>query len=429
MINYNLASREDLIKEREELQKRYDEYKSQGLSLNMARGKPSPKQLDLSKDLYKNIDSFIAEDGTDARNYGVLQGIPEMRKLFADILDTVPEKIFVGGSSSLTMMHDTMARAMIFGEIESEKPWAQVEDRKWLCPAPGYDRHFKIAEMFGFKLIPISMDAWGPNISEIEEYVKNPTVLGMWCVPCYSNPDGYVYSETICEQLASMKTAAPDFRIYWDNAYMKHHLYEEKIQTIPDMLALCEKTGNPNRVYEFTSFSKITLAGSSVACMATNKDNMDFAISHINKQCIDCNKVNQLAHAKYFKDESEVEAHMRKQADILRPKFQKCIEIFNEEFSGNGDICYWTDPNGGYFISLYAYPHTAKNIWNMCKDAGVTLTDAGAAYPYGNDPMDAHLRIAPSYPSLADIEKAIRILCVCVKITAIDEILNDKLRW
>lgn len=426
--NYNLMSKEQLALEREELIKRYEEYKSQGLLLNMARGKPSPVQLDLSKDIYKNIDSFIASDGTDSRNYGCLQGIPEMRKLFADILDTVPEKIFVGGSSSLTMMHDTMARAMIFGEVDSPKPWSQVEGKKWLCPAPGYDRHFKIAEMFGFELIPIELDPWGPNMTQIEEYVKDPTVLGMWCVPCYSNPDGYVYSEAICRQLASMETAAPDFRIYWDNAYMKHHLYEDEIQTIPDILALCEEAGNPNRVYEFTSFSKITLAGSSVACIATNKENMDFAISHINKQCIDCNKVNQLAHTKFFKDESEVEAHMKKHADILRPKFQKCIEIFNEEFSGNGDISYWTDPNGGYFISFYTYAYTAKKVWQMCKDAGVTLTDAGAAFPYGKDPLDNHLRIAPSYPNLEDIEKAIRILCICTKITAIDAMIANELR-
>ena len=424
--HYVIAKQEDLLKEREELVKKYEEYKSQGLSLNMARGKPSPVQLDLSKDIYKNIDSFIAEDGTDTRNYGCLQGIPEMRKLFADILDTVPEKIFVGGSSSLTMMHDTMARAMIFGEVDSPKPWSQIEGRKWLCPAPGYDRHFKIAEMFGFELIPIEMDAWGPNLTQIEEYVKDPTVLGMWCVPCYSNPDGYVYSDFTCEHLASMKTAAPDFRIYWDNAYMKHHLYESEILTVPDILEYAEKYGNPNRFYEFTSFSKITLAGSSVACMATNKENMDFAISHINKQCIDCNKVNQIAHAKFFKNENEVEAHMRKHADILRPKFQKCIEIFEDEFKNNDGICYWTYPKGGYFISFYTCPYKAKEVWQMCKDAGVTLTDAGAAFPYGKDPLDNHLRIAPSYPSLEDIEKAMRILCVCVKITAIDRVIESR---
>lgn len=424
MINYNLASKEVLEKERKELIERYEDYKSQNLELNMARGKPCLAQLDLSKDIYKNINNFMTTDGSDARNYGNLHGIKEMRQLFADILDTTEDKIFVGGSSSLTLMYDTLARAMIFGEVERKIPWSTIEGRKWLCPSPGYDRHFRIAETFGFELIEIPMTPDGPNMEEVKKYITDDKVLGMWCVPCYSNPDGYVYSEAVCEQLASMNTAAPDFRIYWDNAYMKHHLYEDKKKTIPDILALSEKLSNPNRFYEFTSFSKITLAGSSVACMATNKDNMEWAIAHIGSQCIDCNKVNQLAHTKFFANEDEVEAHMRKHAAILRPKFEKCLEVYNEEFYDNGSICAWTNPVGGYFISFFTYPHTAKEVWQMCKDAGVTLTEAGASYPYGKNRLDNHIRIAPSYPNVEDIEKAMRIFSVCVKIKAIDKILE-----
>lgn len=422
-MNYSEMTREQLQNERNSLIEKFNEFKSLNLNLDMTRGKPSIAQLDLSKDIFNGLDSFKAEDGSDVRNYGNLQGLPELRRVFADILDTVPEKIFVGGSSSLTMMHDTMARAMIFGEVDSSKPWSQVEGRKWLCPAPGYDRHFRIAEMFGFELIPIEMDPWGPNLTQIEEYVKDPTVLGMWCVPCYSNPDGYVYSEYVCDQLASMKTAAPDFRIYWDNAYMKHHLYEEKY-TIPEILALAEKYGNPNRFYEFTSFSKITLAGSSVACMATNKDNMDWAIKHIGAQCIDCNKVNQFIHAKFLPNEDVVEEHMKKHAAILRPKFETCLDILSKELTSYG-ICHWTNPKGGYFISFYAYPGTAKKIVELCNELGVKFTPAGATYPYGKDPGDSNIRLAPSLPPIEDIEKAMQVFTLCVKLATIDKIIEE----
>lgn len=427
-MNYEKMSEEKLIVELNKLNEAYEKYKKMNLQLNVTRGKPSPEQLSLSKNLYKHVKYGKTADNTDVRNYGNLQGLLEMRKLFADILDTKDENIFIGGSSSLTMMYDTLAKAMIFGEKNSKKPWSQINGRKWICPVPGYDRHFSITDQFGFEMIAIPMLKDGPVMDLVEELVKDEKVLGMWCVPCYSNPDGIVYSKKVCERLAKMTTAAPDFRIYWDNAYIKHHLYiNNKTCTIQNILYLAEKFGNPDRFYEFTSFSKITFAGSSVACMATNKDNMEWSIKHIKYQCIDCNKMNQYAHVTFFENEENVEEHMKKHADILRPKFELCLNTLQAEL-GSCKSCRWTKPYGGYFISFYTMHNTATDIWQKCKDIGVEFTKAGSCYPNGFNPADNHIRLAPSYASIKELEIAMKVLAICTKIVTINAILNSKVK-
>jgi DNA-binding transcriptional MocR family regulator len=297
---------------------------------------------------------------------------------------------------------------------------------KFLCPVPGYDRHFTITEFFGIEMINVPMDENGPDMDVVEELVKDENVKGIWCVPCYSNPDGVVYSAEVCERLAKMETAAPDFRIFWDNAYVCHHLYEDRNTwgKLPDMLSLCESYGHANRVYEFASSSKITFAGGGISCFAANKDNMTWAKKYLNAQAICTNKVNQLAHARFLPDAEAVYAHMMKHAAILRPKFEACKNVLEEEL-GFDDLWHWTNPKGGYFVSFYAMPGTATKVVSMCKEAGVALTPAGASYPYGKDPSDSNIRLAPSFPGIEDIEKAVRILTICAKITAVDKLLED----
>ena len=415
MKGYREMTKEELIKAREELNERYEKYKALNLTLDMTRGKPSPVQLDLSNDIYDTLkDGYKTVDGQDTRNYGIAPGIDDIRAIFADLLGTEKDNIFMGNSSSLNQMYDALMRSMVFGEVDSPKPWSQVEGRKWLCPAPGYDRHFRVTETLGFELIAVPMTENGPDMDVVEELVKDENVKGIWCVPCYSNPDGVVYSEETCNRLAQMKTAAPDFRIFWDNAYVVHHLYEDRSTwgQLPDMLSLCEKYGNANRVYEFASSSKITF-------------DMTWAKKFLNAQAICTNKVNQLAHTRFLPDKEAVFAHMMKHAAILRPKFEKCIEVLKEELGTAKDLWTWTEPKGGYFVSFYAYPGTATKIVSMCKEAGVALTPAGASYPYGKDPKDSNIRLAPSFPGIEDIEKAVRILTICAKITAIDKLLEE----
>lgn len=428
MKGYREMTKEELVKAREELNARYEEYKALNLTLDMTRGKPSPVQLDLSNDIYDTLkDGFKTAKNEDTRNYGIAPGIEEIRAIFGDLLGTDKDNIFMGNSSSLNQMYDALMRSMVFGEVDSPKPWSQVEGRKWLCPAPGYDRHFRVTETMGFELIAVPMTENGPDMDVVEELVKDENVKGIWCVPCYSNPDGVVYSEETCNRLAQMKTAAPDFRIFWDNAYVVHHLYEDRSTwgQLPDMLSLCEKYGNANRVYEFASSSKITFAGGGISCFAANKDNMTWAKKFLNAQAICTNKVNQLAHVRFLPDKEAVFAHMMKHAAILRPKFEKCIEVLTEELGSAKDLWTWTEPKGGYFVSFYAYPGTATKIVSMCKEAGVALTPAGASYPYGKDPKDSNIRLAPSFPGIEDIEKAVRILTICAKITAIDKLLEE----
>lgn len=428
MKAYKDMSKDELKVLKADLEKQYDECKSLNLNLNMMRGNPAPQQLDLTNDLFEGLEAktgFKSKEGFDCRNYGAPTGLIEIKELFAQILDTKAENIFVGNASSLNLMFDTLMRACAFGEIDSEKPWFQIEGRKWLCPTPGYDRHFKVTEKLGFELIAVPMTENGPDMDIVEELVKDPKVLGMWSIPVYSNPDGIVYSVETCERLAKMKTGAKDFRIFWDNAYVVHHLYSDKsVQgSVPDMLGLCEKFGNANRVYEFASTSKISFAGAGLACMAANKDNLAEAVKTIGIQTICSNKINQLAHSVMFPDLESIKERMMKHADILRPKFEKTISVLHKELDGT-DICHWHEPKGGFFVSVFVLPGTAKATVNMCKELGVALTPAGATYPYGKDPQDSNIRFAPSFPSLEDIEKAVQVFTLCAKLCAVNKFLE-----
>ena len=429
MKSYREMNAEELKAERASLAKKYEEYKSLGLSLDMTRGKPGPDQLDLSNEMYKDlcVDGFKTRDNIDTRNYSVPAGIVEMREVFAQILDTSADNIFLGNSSSLNQMFDSLMRAMVFGEHDSDKPWGQIEGKKWLCPVPGYDRHFRVTQTLGFELVNVPMTENGPDMDVVEELVKDEKVLGIWCNPVYSNPDGIVYSEETCRRLASMKTAAKDFRIYWDNAYVIHHLADDEAEQgrVPDILGLCAEYGNPSRVYEFASTSKVTFAGAGISCFAANKENMDYAKKIMAVQTICNNKVNQLAHARMLPDLDAVKAHMRKHAALLRPKFAKTLEVLDTELKPAG-IANWHEPKGGYFVSLFVYPGTADKVVAMCKDAGVAFTPAGATFPYGKDPDNSNIRIAPSFPSVDDINTAVNVLCVCAKITAIDSLLEEQ---
>lgn len=428
MKAYREMTKEELVSERNALVERYEKCKALGLKLDMTRGKPSPNQLDLSNDIYECLDDgFKTLDGQDTRNYGIASGIEEIRALFAEILGTDKDNIFMGNSSSLNQMFDALMRSMVFGEVDSPKPWSQVEGRKWLCPAPGYDRHFRVTETLGFELIPVPMTENGPDMDMVEELVKDEKVKGIWCVPCYSNPDGYVYSEETCRRLAEMETAAVDFRIFWDNAYVVHHLAEDRNEwgMVPDILSLCEKAGHANRAYEFASSSKITFAGGGISCFAANKASMAYAKKIMDAQTICTNKVNQLAHARYLPNKEAVLEHMMKHAALLRPKFKACLSVLNEELGFDKSLWNWTEPKGGYFVSFYAFPGTAKKIVAMCKDAGVALTPAGASYPYGIDPKDSNIRLSPSFPVVDDIEKAVKILTICARITAAEKLLEE----
>lgn len=427
MKPYSSMNREELLAQRALLAAKIEEYRKMGLNLDMTRGKPSPEQLDLSNQLFDGLSDkgFKTQNGTDTRNYNCPAGIEEMREVFAQILKTSADNIFLGNSSSLNQMFDSLMRATVFGEHDSDKPWGQIEGRKWLCPAPGYDRHFRVTETLGFELVTVPMTKDGPDMDVVEELVKDEKVLGMWVNPVYSNPDGFVCSEETCRRLASMKTAAKDFRIYWDNAYVVHHLFDDESSqgSVPDMLALCKEAGNPSRVYEFASTSKITFAGAGISCLATNKENMDHARKYMAVQTICNNKVNQLAHARMLPDLASVKAHMSKHAALLRPKFEMALKVLDEQLKDAG-VASWNEPRGGYFISLFVMKGTADKVVAMCKELGVALTPAGATYPYGKDPDNSNIRIAPSFPSVSDIEQAVNVLAVCAKITAIDKILE-----
>ncbi|MBR2294544.1 MAG: aminotransferase [Clostridiales bacterium] len=428
MKSFKEMSAEELMAEKEALLKRVEEFRAADLSLDMTRGKPSPEQLAMSNGLFEGLkdSSFKSVSGADVRNYGVPNGIVEARELFASVLETDKDNIYIGNGSSLNLMFDALMRAYVFGEHDSEKPWGQIENKKWLCPVPGYDRHFKVTETLGFELIAVPLKEDGPDMDIVEELVKDEKVLGMWSVPCYTNPDGYVYSEEVCRRLASMKTGAKDFRIFWDNAYVVHHLYNEpeKQGRIPDILGLCEEAGNPSRVYEFASTSKITFAGAGLACIASNRENMAHAMKYLSVQTIGANKINQYAHVLFMPDLDAMKAHMRKHAEFLRPKFELTLDIMDKELSGT-DTVRWHKPLGGYFISAYVYPGTAKAVVGLCKELGVAFTPAGATYPYGVDPEDSNIRIAPSFPSLEDIKKAIEVFCVCAKLKAAEKILEE----
>ena len=394
----------------------------------MSRGKPCKEQLDISMDLLSvlNKDSnLICEDGMDCRNYGQIDGIIEAKKFLATFMENKLENIIVYGNSSLQIMYLMVMQGFVFGVMENT-PWRNLPKVKFLCPVPGYDRHFAITEEFGIEMINIPMSPTGPDMDMVENLVKDDdSIKGIWCIPKYSNPDGYTYSDDTVRRFARLTPKAKDFRIYWDNAYTVHHLYEEKEKRdyIIEILEECEKAGNPDMVYKFASTSKITFPGSGIAALATSVNNVQDVIKHMKYQTISYDKVNELRHVRFFENHSSVENQMRLHANILRPKFETVDKILNDEL-GDKNISHWTKPNGGYFVSFYSMKGLAKKIVGMCKELGVTLTDAGAAYPYHKDPDDSNIRIAPSFPSLSDLKKAMEVFTLVVKICSLEKLIE-----
>ena len=420
-MTYAQMSAQQRKEEYARLQEEFAAYKAKGLQLNMARGKPGKEQLDLVSDIMdvmKTPEEFVS-DGIDVRNYGELSGLPAARRLFADILGCRPEQVYAGGNSSLQLMYDTIAKAYTHGMLHSPRPWCKEEKVKWLCPAPGYDRHFRVTETFGFELITIDMTDTGPDMDAVEAAVQDPAVKGIWCVPKYSNPDGIVYSEETIQRLASMKTAAPDFLLMWDNAYCIHE-FEGEYRDFPDMLSICEAVGNPDRVFEFASTSKITFPGAGIACFAASEANMAYMEKLLTPQVISFDKVNQQRHVLYLKDKATTLELMQRHAQILGPKFRMVLDTLEKEIAPL-EIADWQRPSGGYFVSLNAMPGTAKRTLALCKEAGVTMTGAGATFPYGKDPRDSNIRIAPSLPPVAELEQAMAVFCICLKLAALEE--------
>ena len=426
MKRYQELSQAELEALKSDLEKQFEDVKGKGLKLDMSRGKPSPAQLDTVMPILSVINetSVVAsENGTDCRNYGVLDGIPETKKFMADLIGTKPENVIVCGNASLTIMYDAVARAMIHGVL-GNTPWCKQETLKFLCPVPGYDRHFKITESFGIEMISVPMTENGPDMDMVEEYVQNDTsVKGIWCVPKYSNPQGYSYSDETVRRFAALKPAAPDFRIFWDNAYCVHDLYDDRKDTILDIISECEKAGNPNMVFEFCSTSKVSFAGAGISAVASSKENLDWMKKTMTVQSIGYDKMNQLRHVLYYKDMDGVEKQMKKHADIMRPKFQAVVSELQQQLEGTG-IGTWTNPNGGYFISFQTMPGCAKDVVAKCKEAGMVLTGAGATYPYGIDPEDSNIRIAPSYPSLEEMKEAAKLFALCVKLVSVTKLLE-----
>lgn len=422
-MHYQKLDQEALRREYARVKEDYDALNRRGLALNLARGKPSPAQLDLSNPMMHGLDNgdYIS-DGIDVRNYGELAGIPACRRMFADILGTQPSEVMVGGSASLNLMYDLIAKAYTHGLLHSPRPWSQEPVVKFLCPYPGYDRHFNLSLSFGMELIPIPLSEDGPDMDLVEQYAADPTVKGMWCVPKYSNPDGYIYSETVIRRIATLSPAAPDFTLMWDNAYCLH-TFDGDDPAFPDMLTVCREAGNPDLVYEFASTSKITFAGGGVSCMATSEANLAYVLKLLNFETISYNKVDQLLHVRFLKDKAGTQAHMKKHAAILKPKFEAVLEALDTEISPCG-IAEWNKPKGGYFVSLNAMPGTAKRTLALCKAAGVVMTGAGATYPGGKDPVDSNIRIAPSYPSLDELKTAMQVFCASLKLAALEKLIG-----
>ena len=397
-----------------------DQWKARGLSLNMARGKPSLEQLELSRGLFTALDfDDCMDDGVDARNYGELAGMPSARKYWAELLDIHPDQCFVGGSSSLNMMYDFIAKAWSNGLLHSEKPWSQQPGIKFLCPVPGYDRHFRITQSFGIELIPVKTTQAGPDMDQVERLAADPLVKGIWCVPKYSNPDGNIYSNETIRRFAALKPAAPDFVVVWDNAYCVHEIRGDFVP-FPDILAMCAQEGSPDLVVEFASSSKITFPGAGMSVMAASAANIEYLCQLASAQMISGDKVNQLRQVKFLKDKAHTLNLMKKHGELLRVRFDAFLKELDEEIKPL-DIARWTNPQGGYFISLYTRPGCARRTVELCREAGLVMTDAGAAYPYGNDPEDSHIRIAPSFPPLEDVELAAKLFCVCLKLAALEK--------
>lgn len=428
MSAYETMSSEELQALNEELKKEYAEYKSRDLALNMARGKPASAQLDLSMsmlDVLSSSSNYKAEDGTDCRNYGVLDGLPEAKKLMATMLDDEPENVIAFGNASLNIMYDTVARCLDYGCLGST-PWAHLNEVKWLCPVPGYDRHFGVTEAFGITMLNVPMGADGPDMDIVEALVKSDSsIKGMWCVPKYSNPAGTTYSDDVVTRLAAMQCAADDFRIFWDNAYCVHHLYEDVSQQdqVLDISVACRAAGNPHRAFKFASTSKVTFPGAGISAFAASLETIAETKKLISKQTIGHDKLNQLRHVRFLKDAKGIADHMTKHAAILRPKFELVCKKLDEGLDGT-NCGTWNNPRGGYFVSFNAPEGTAKRIVELAKNAGVVMTGAGATYPYGNDPHDSNIRIAPTLPPLPELEEAMDVFVCCVKIAAIEKLLN-----
>lgn len=428
MKRYQELSREELLILQEELQKAYDREKARGLKLDMSRGKPSVAQLDMGMDIFDILNSrsdMRSEDGIDVRNYGVLDGLNEAKHMMADIMGVSAEHVIVYGNASLNVMYDAVSSAMTHG-VMGHTPWCKLERVKFLCPAPGYDRHFSITQHFGIEMITVPMTPQGPDMDMVEKLVaEDESIKGIWCVPKYSNPQGYSYSDETVRRFAGLKPAAEDFRIFWDNAYAVHHLYEEEERQdkILEILSECEKAGNPDMVYEFASTSKISFSGAGVAAIASSEKNLECIRKTLTIQTIGHDKINQLRHVRYFKNFEGIRAHMRKHAALMRPKFEAVENVLERELAGLG-IGTWTKPNGGYFISFDAMEGCAKAIVAKCKEAGVVLTGAGATFPYGIDPRDSNIRIAPSFPTPEEMRMATDLFVLCVKLVSVEKLLE-----
>jgi DNA-binding transcriptional MocR family regulator len=423
-MEYCRLTTEELETEYRAVCAQYETLQQKGLKLDMSRGKPGKAQLDLVSDLL-TLPGSAAEcimDGVDARNYGELAGLPSARKLFAELLGVRPEEVFVGGNASLNLMYDVISKAYTHGLLHSPRPWSKEQTVKFLCPAPGYDRHFKISESFGMELLTVPMTDEGPDMALVESLVRDPAVKGMWCVPKYSNPDGILYSDAVTDRIARLRPAAPDFALMWDNAYCVHE-FDSPFVPFRDILTLCRESGNPDMVYAFASTSKITFPGAGIACMAMSEANLAYFKKLLSIQIISYDKVNQLRHVLYLKDRAHTLALMRRHAEILAPKFHAVLDALDREIAPLG-IAHWKHPTGGYFISLYAMPGTAKRTLSLCSAAGVVMTGAGATYPYGIDPEDSNIRIAPSLPPVAELEAAIAVLCVCLRRAALEKLLG-----
>ena len=418
-MQYQNMTKAALAAEKNICEAAYRELAARGLSLDLSRGKPAADQLDLSVEMLSCGD--VRMDKTDCRNYGILEGLPEMRALFSELTGIPAENIIVGGNSSLNLMYDSVARAMLYGTCDSARPWVREERIVFLCPAPGYDRHFRICESLGIEMIPVKMTESGPDMEEVERLVADPAVRGMWCVPKYSNPTGITYSDEVVRRLASMKTAAPDFRIFWDNAYVIHDLYDET-DPLADLFALAKEYGNENRVLYFTSTSKVTFPGAGVAMMAASSENLGQILPILGAQTIGHDKMNQLRHVKFLGNKENTAALMRRHADCIRPKFEAMLEVLEKELGGLG-IAAWTKPHGGYFISLDVLPGCARRVYALAKEAGVTLTGVGATFPYGKDPDDTNLRLAPTFAKIEDVYTATRVLCAAVRLAAVEKLL------
>ena len=422
-MEYISMTKDQLQAEHEKVSKAFEALKAKNLKLDMSRGKPGKAQLDLVSDiltvLAKPEDCVV--DGLDARNYGELAGLKCAREYFAEVLGCKPEECFAGGNASLTLMYDTISKAYTHGLLHSEKPWAKLDKVKFLCPSPGYDRHFKISQSFGMELITIAMTETGPDMDAVEEAVKDPAVKGMWCVPKYSNPEGIIYSAETIDRIAHLKPAASDFLLMWDNAYCVHE-FDGDYVPFPDMLSLCREAGNPDMVFEFASTSKITLPGAGVSVMAASVDNMKYMTGLLGIQSISYDKVNQLRHVKYLQNKAHTLELMKKHAAIMKPKFDAVVNTLDKEIAPLG-IATWKRPKGGYFVSLDTMDGLAKRTLALCKEAGVVMTGAGATFPYGVDPRDRNIRIAPSLPPVEELETAIDVFCTCLKLAALEKLL------